>query len=84
MEQKKNDAWVPGPDDTLDSLVGKQQQVLKEFAKFSGDAFPGLPKIPSAVVEVDHTEVVEQSANGSMFVKVVRKIFGKNGNGDAT
>jgi hypothetical protein len=79
--EKKIDAWVPSPDDTLDSLIGQQRQVLEDFAEFSGSAFPHLAEIPSIVVEVDQTEVVERSANGSRFFKVVQRLFRKNGNG---
>jgi hypothetical protein len=79
--EKKIEPWVPRPDDTLDSLIGQQRQVLEDFAEFSGSAFPHLPEIPM-IVEVDQTEVVERSANGSRFFKVVRRLFRKNGNGD--
>jgi len=75
--EKKNESWVPGPDDTLESLVAQQRRTVEDFAKQSGVSFPRLTDI----IEVDHTEIVEQSMNGSKFIKVVRKFFRMDGNG---
>jgi len=80
--EKKIDTWVPSPDDTLDNLVSVQKIVLEDFAKLSGVALPRPVDISftvAEVVEIDHTEVVAQSANGSRFIRIVRKIFRKNG-----
>jgi hypothetical protein len=76
--EKKNDDWVPGPNDTLDSLVARQQRTVMDFAKMSGVTFT---KPLDDVIEAEAAEIMADVTDGSFFARVVRKIFKRNGNG---